>query len=152
MIAISSFNGHERRKFVRVHEPVNVKFRVIGKSTADLKKKIFFSEWFNAISCNVGRGGLCLEVPAPLKAIVSKMAKPVNMIEVEVDLPVCRRLMVGEKVNCFRALGSLVWKNMSHKKNLLRAGIRFLKASDESERLIGNYIIERYIQKYGNSE
>jgi hypothetical protein len=45
MIAISSFNGHERRKFVRVHDPVNVKFRVIGRMPSGTRRKVEFGDF-----------------------------------------------------------------------------------------------------------
>ena len=149
MIAISSFNGHERRKFVRVHEPINVRFRIIGKSASRKARKIDFGDWIDAVSCDVGRGGMCLEFISPPRALIRSAINPKNMIEVEVHLPIHRRLMVSENVKYFRALGKVTWNKFTKKKKIWQAGLNFTKIGPDAEKLISNYIVERYIQKYG---
>ena len=150
MISISSFNGHERRKYVRVHEPVKVRFRLIGKSSAArAERRVFFGKWIEGRSSDVGRGGLCLEFISPPKALVTEMLKKENMIEVEVHLPIRRLLFVGENIKYFRALGKIAWKKQSGKNKAWRVGINFTKIGAEAEKLISNYIVERYIKKYG---
>lgn len=139
------FDGHERRRFVRLKEPVPVKFKVLNKDNPES-----ISDWIECYTHNISRGGLCIEITSVGEELKKAVTNKSSLFKLEITLSLRleeKKVIVEGSVYYIKVLGEPVWNHF--KKETLEVGIKFTGINSEDEDLISNFIVEKYLEKYG---
>jgi c-di-GMP-binding flagellar brake protein YcgR len=136
------FRGKERRKYVRITEPLTVRFRIIDRNTSAC-----VADWKECQTRDISRGGACIEIENADKELFKAINNDINVFELEINMFADRKVKAKGDVNYFHGLAEAVW-NYLRQENIV-IGIRFFEISEDDEELISQYIVDMYLKKYG---
>jgi len=140
------FDGRERRKYIRIKELLTAKFMLIDRKNFEI-----ISDWRKSHTRDLSRGGACVEVNGShreLKELKDILNKKPYILELEVTLPSDKKISAKADIHYVRMVGSSAWNYL--KKEMLEIGIRFSDLSAENEKLISEFVVETYVEKYGS--
>jgi c-di-GMP-binding flagellar brake protein YcgR len=135
-------DGYERRRFVRVDEPLPVKFKLLDRNSSEA-----VSEWKECNIRDISRGGACIQLNDVDEKLKEAITSSSNIFEFEMTLPAQKKIVAKGDIYYLKARGATIWENF--KKEILEIGVKFIEISPEDENLIVAYIAEKYINKYG---
>lgn len=143
MSAKSKFDGIERRKFARVEDTLQVKFRIVN--AADGR---FISDYQECISRDISRSGMCIQISNPSRELIKTIENKSNMMDLELRLPSEHDVAIKGSISYVKIKGELVWTESGN--TILETGIKFLEIAPKDMGLITDYITSKYIKKYGH--
>jgi c-di-GMP-binding flagellar brake protein YcgR len=136
------FNGQERRKYVRVPDPLPVKFRLMAKGDPG-----YILDWTDCQTRDISTGGACIEIENIDKEKGDVIGSGTVIFELEITLPSQKKIVAKGNMYFVKVLGESVWNHYIKEK--LKVGIRFIEISGESEKQISEYIVQQYLDSYG---
>jgi c-di-GMP-binding flagellar brake protein YcgR len=137
-----SFNGQERRKFVRLKEPLPVKLRLLDK-----KNSAIILDWKECTTHDISRGGVCVQIADVDMELRKAITNTSNILELAITLHAGKQVTVKGNINYISALGKTVWNYF--KNEILEVGMKFTEISDGDENSISDFIVQQYVEKYG---
>lgn len=137
--------GLERRKFVRIEELLPARMRLAKKSDKEIP--LDQSVWRNCSILNISFGGMCLLIKNEGIKTSDLISGNREVFEFEITLPVNKVVTVRGDIYYIKAFGEVIWNNI--RKDALELGVRFSHITPEDEKIISDFIVERYIEKYG---
>lgn len=141
------FNGKERRAYVRLNTALKVLLWFSENNFDNESVKTY-----TAITKNISKGGLCLEVPDDHKELIEKLQ--INRQPPGIHL---NAAILNENVE-FSANPSWIncrldYKNKFTTKNsAILIGLAFNKLPEEARKQIHNYIADEFIKRYGKGD
>ena len=142
-MALKSFNGKERRAYVRLENSLPVKFKI----SAEQKSKTY-----TAMTKNISRGGLCLEIDRNIQQLFENLSGTDLKISIDLDTlipqpetaPPAKAAWISSRVD---------WARKPTAKNpAMLLGLEFEGVSDDARRRIHGYIVEAFVKRYEENE
>lgn len=133
------FDGKERRKFVRIGESLPVKFRINNGVTSP--------DWKECISRDISRGGICVQINGVTGEFKEKILNPDSTIELEIGLSMLTTVRAKGDLCSLKVVGRAVWNHFENET--LEAGIRFTEINPEDDIVISDFVVHKYLEKYG---
>jgi c-di-GMP-binding flagellar brake protein YcgR len=139
-----SFDGRERRLFVRLTKTIPVRFIILSKTKEPL------SGWISANSKNMSIGGILLETADINQEEKNLLKKEDIYLQIEISLEASDLSMKGkvESISSIELPGRIQWSKPQI--NRIEIGIQFIDISDETADKIKKYLTLEYIGKYKN--
>jgi c-di-GMP-binding flagellar brake protein YcgR len=137
-----SFDGREKRRFVRLEVDLPVKFKIPKVSI----------EWSNAVGKNISLGGILIEANDIDKTAIEIIKKKDTLIDTEITIGDQSLHAEGKVINVLRVpfMGIVKWASNETKAENLKFGVQFHSISEESQEIIRKYLLKLYIDKYNN--
>lgn len=139
----SIFDGRERRKHVRIGETLPVSFRLFDKNNPEP-----LCDWKDCLTHDISRGGICIRIEKIAEELRNKIISKKYVFEIRLDISMENRVSARGDICSVHIVGETVWNRF--KKETLEVGLRFTEISPEDDKIISDYIIRKYIDKYGN--
>ena len=138
-MTLKSFNGRERRAYVRLDSSLPVKFKV----SAEQKSKTY-----TATTKNISRGGLCLEIDQNIQQLLENLSGTDFKISIDLDTlipqpekaPSAKIAWISSRVDWAR--------EPTAKNSAMLLGLEFEGVSDEARKRIHGYIVEEFVKRY----
>ena len=136
------FNGKERRAYFRLNKEYPIRFRLCDKE----QDKVY-----NAVTKNISRGGICLEVHEEKEELLEKLSQNEDKLPIDVETP---RMTADEEV-----ISKPVWINGSvewaqtpgdNEAGILM-GLAFTDMSDDIRKNLHNFILDKFVKQYGEN-
>jgi c-di-GMP-binding flagellar brake protein YcgR len=142
-MSLKSFNGKERRAYVRLESSLPVKFKI----SAEQKSKTY-----TATTKNISRGGLCLEIDHHAQQLLENLAGIDLKISIDLDTLIPQPKTAGTARSTW--ISSRVdWARKPTAKNpAMLLGLEFEGVSDDARRRIHGYIVEAFVERYEENE
>jgi c-di-GMP-binding flagellar brake protein YcgR len=136
-MSLKSFNGKERRAYVRLQSSLPVKFKI----SAEHKSKTY-----TATTKNISRGGLCLEIDHPIQQLFENLSGTDLKISIDLDTLIPKTAASAKPA----WISSRVdWARKPTAKNpAMLLGLEFEGISDEARKRIHGYIVEEFVKRY----
>jgi c-di-GMP-binding flagellar brake protein YcgR len=141
MIFKKIFDGHERRKFVRLQEPLPIRFKLLDKNNSTP-----ILDWKECTAHDISRGGICLEITGVEAELKKLLTAGSNVFQLEITLPL-KKVTIKGNVYYVKVLGETMWNHF--RKEILEIGVQFTEINSEDENIISNFIVQKYLEKYG---
>ena len=138
-MTLKSFNGRERRAYVRLDSSLPVKFKI----SAEQKSKTY-----TATTKNISRGGLCLEIDQNIQQLLENLSGTDFKISIDLDTlipqpekaPSAKIAWISSRVD---------WAREPTAKNpAMLLGLEFEGVNDEARKRIHGYIVEEFVKRY----
>jgi c-di-GMP-binding flagellar brake protein YcgR len=138
-MTLKSFNGRERRAYVRLDSSLPVKFKI----SAEQKSKTY-----TATTKNISRGGLCLEIDQNIQQLLENLSGTDVKISIDLDTlipqpekaPPAKAAWISSRVD---------WARKPTAKNpAMLLGLEFEGVNDEARKRIHGYIVEEFVKRY----
>jgi c-di-GMP-binding flagellar brake protein YcgR len=135
----NSFNGKERRAYVRLKKPLPVRFKIFTEQ---------MGKTYTAKTKNISRGGLCLEVHQDTQELLENLSgtDPKIGIDLETLIPwsntasSAKPAWINSRVD---------WARKPTAKNpAMMIGLEFEDVTDEVRKRINDYIVEEFVKRY----
>ena len=142
-MTLKSFNGRERRAYVRLDSSLPVKFKI----SAEQKSKTY-----TATTKNISRGGLCLEIDQNIQQLLENLSGTDVKISIDLDTlipqpktaPPAKAAWISSRVD---------WARKPTAKNpAILLGLEFEGIDDEARKRIHGYIVEEFVKRYEQTE
>ena len=138
-----SFDGKERRAYVRLKQSLPVRFRI------DVRQG---GKTFMAKTRNISRGGLCVEIAEGTEELLKKISASGHKIAVAIDTLISKQetpvsaksVWINSRLDWVRKPGK--------KKHTLLLGLEFEDMAEELRRRIHDFIVKEMVGRYGKSE
>ena len=136
-MSLKSFNGKERRAYVRLESSLPVKFKI----SAEQKNKTY-----TATTKNISRGGLCLEIDQNIQQLLENLSGTDVKISIDLDTLIPKTAASAKPA----WISSRVdWARKPTAKNpAMLLGLEFEGVSDEARKRIHGYIVEAFVKRY----
>jgi c-di-GMP-binding flagellar brake protein YcgR len=138
-MTLKSFNGKERRAYVRLESSLPVRFKVFKEQA---------SKTYTATTKNISRGGLCLEIQQDSREVLEYLSGTDFKISIDLDtlIPQTHTAASGKPA----WISSRVdWARKATAKNpAMLLGLEFEGVSDEAQKRIHGYIVEEFVKRY----
>jgi c-di-GMP-binding flagellar brake protein YcgR len=138
-MTLKSFNGKERRAYVRLKSSLPVKFKI----SAEQKNKTY-----TAATKNISRGGLCLEIDRNIQQLLENLSD--NDLKISIDLDTLippPKTAASDKPAWISS--RVDWARKPTAQNpAMRLGLEFEGVSDEARKRIHGYIVEAFVKRY----
>ena len=138
-MTLKSFNGRERRAYVRLDSSLPVKFKI----SAEQKSKTY-----TATTKNISRGGLCLEIDQNIQQLLENLSGTDVKISIDLDTlipqpekaPPAKAAWISSRVD---------WARKPTAKNpAMLLGLEFEGVTDAARQRIHGYIVEEFVKRY----
>ena len=138
-MTLKSFNGRERRAYVRLDSSLPVKFKI----SAEQKSKTY-----TATTKNISRGGLCLEIDQNIQQLLENLSGTDVKISIDLDTLIPQPKTAAPAKAAW--ISSRVdWAREPTAKNpAMLLGLEFEGVSDEARKRIHGYIVEEFVKRY----
>ena len=138
-MTLKSFNGKERRAYVRLESSLAVTFKI----SAEPKSKTY-----TATTKNISRGGLCLEIDRNIQQLLENLSGTDVKISIDLDTlipqpktaPSAKPAWISSRVDWAR--------EPTAKNSAMLLGLEFEGVSDEARKRIHGYIVEEFVKRY----
>ena len=138
-MASHSFNGKERRAYVRLQRSLPVRFKISAQQK---------SKTYTATTKNISRGGLCLEIYQDTPELRENLSGGRPKISIDLDTLIPRPDTAASVKSAW--ISSRVdWARKPTAKNpAMMIGIEFESATDEARKRIHEYIVKEMVKRY----
>jgi c-di-GMP-binding flagellar brake protein YcgR len=138
-MAKDSFNGKERRAYVRLNKALTVRLKFSGDQP---------DKTYTANTKDISHGGLCLEVPKNQKELIEKLSATSDNSSINVEASILNtNLKFSVKpawISC-----KLDWaKKPTNKNQVMLTGLTFHNLTDDTRKQIHDYIVEEFVMRY----
>lgn len=137
------FNGAERRAYFRLDKELPVRFRLCGEG----QDKVY-----TAITKNISRGGICLEVHEEKEELIEKLSQNGYELAIDVETP----LMVSDEEVISKPVwinGNVDWtQKPGDKDSAIFMGLAFNKMNDDIRKKLHDFILSEFVKQYGENE
>jgi c-di-GMP-binding flagellar brake protein YcgR len=118
----------EKRRFVRLDTPIQVKYRISSKSNIQN----------NSVGKDISVGGV--------RMLIGEKMIPGTQIDLEINIPDYDKIIY--------ATGEIVWQDETLMKNEVthETGLKFVKIASEDREKIGKYIYKELNVRFRNPE
>jgi c-di-GMP-binding flagellar brake protein YcgR len=138
-MTLASFDGKERRAYVRLEKSLPVRFKVF---TEQMKKT------YTATTKNISQGGLCLEIYQDTQELIENISAVDSKIGIDLDTLIPQPHKTDSKTSAW--INSRVdWaRKPTAKDPVMLIGLEFESVSDEARKRIHDYIVEEFVKGY----
>ncbi len=139
-MALSSFDGKERRAYVRLESSLPVKFKIFTEQKG---------KTFTATTKNISRGGLCLEIRQDTQELLKNLSSTEPKISINLDTLIPPPNTAASAKSAW--ISSRVdWARKPTAKNpVMMIGLEFEGVTDDARKRIHDYIVEEIVKRYG---
>ena len=133
------FNGNERRAYVRLETALPVRFKISGQE---------MSKIYAAITKNMSRGGLCLEIHQDKEELLEKLSADDTKLGIDLE-PFVPKPGAADSEKPGWVESRVDWVRKPNRKNpTLLMGLRFEDLTEKARRLIHGYIFDEFVKRY----
>lgn len=138
-MTINSFNGKERRAYIRLERSLPVRFKISTEQK---------SKTYTATTKNISRGGLCLEFYHNSQELLENLSGSDAKIGIDLDTLIPRPDTTSSEKHAW--INSRVdWARKPNAKDpAMRIGLEFENVPDEARKRIHDYIVEEFVKRY----
>ena len=138
-MALSSFDGKERRAYVRLKSSLPVKFKICTEQKG---------KTFTATTKNISRGGLCLEIRQDTSELLKNLSSTEPQISINLDTLLPSPNTAASAKSAW--ISSRVdWARKPTAKNpVMLIGLEFEGVSDDIRKRIHDYIVQEIVKRY----
>lgn len=141
------FNGKERRAYVRLNRALKVLLWFSENNSENEPVKTY-----TAITKNISKGGLCIEVPEDQKELIEKLQISRETPGINLNAAILNENVEFSEspswINC-----RLDYKSKSTTKySGILIGLAFNKLPEEDRKQIHNYIADEFVKCYGKED
>ena len=138
-MALKSFNGKERRAYVRLESSLPVKFKI----SAEQKRKTY-----TATTKNISRGGLCLEIDHNIQQLLENLSDTDLKISIDLDTLIPQpKTAAPAKPDWISSRVDWALKPTAKNPAML-LGLEFEGVTDAARQRIHGYIVEEFVKRY----
>ena len=138
-MALSSFDGKERRAYVRLESSLPVKFKIFTEQK---------SKTFVATTKNISRGGLCLEIRQDTAELLENLSGTEPKISINLDILIPPP-DTAASVEPSWISSRVDWARKPAAKNpVMLIGLEFEGITDEARKRINDYIVKEAVKRY----
>ena len=136
---LESFDGRERRAYVRLDQSLPVRFKI---STEKINKT------YTATTKNISQGGICLEIHRDTEELIENLSAAGSKIGIDLDTMLPRPPAVASKTHEW--VNSRVdWtRKPTDKDPAMLIGLEFEGVTDEARKRIHDYIVKEFVKNY----
>ena len=139
---IKSFDGNERRAYVRLKQSLPVRFKIEGGQT---------DKTYLARTRNISRGGLCLEIAQEAEELLEKLSTPGRKIGIDIDSLITeQKTAVSAKTAWINS--RVDWSRRTKRMQRLLMGLEFEDVPEETRKRIYDFIVTELVNRYEKSD
>ena len=138
-MALKSFDGKERRAYVRLEISLPVRFKI---STEKINKT------YTATTKNISQGGICLEIYQDTRELIENLAAADSKIGIDLDTMLPRPPAAASTPPAW--INSRVdWaRKPTSKDPAMLIGLEFEGVTDDARKRIHDYIVAEFVKNY----
>lgn len=138
-MTLKSFNGRERRAYVRLERSLPVRFKI---STKKMNKT------YTATTKNISQGGICLEIHQDTQELIENLSAVDSKIGIDLDTMLPRPPTAASTTPAW--INSRVdWSRKPTAKDpAMLIGLEFEGVTDDARKRIHDYIVEEFVKNY----
>lgn len=142
-MTLNSFNGKERRAYVRLHRSLPVRFKILAEQT---------SKTYTATTKNISQGGLCLEIYQDTPELRENLCGSGPKISIDLDTLIPQPSTAASVKSAW--ISSRVdWARKPTAKNpAMLIGIEFEGVTEDARKRIHEYIVEEMVKRYEETD
>ena len=143
----NGFNGKERRAYVRLNTALKVLLWFSENNSENGSVKTY-----SAVTKNISKGGLCIEVPEDHKELIEKLQISRQTPGIDLNAAILNDNVEFSAnpswINC-----RLDFENkFTTKDSAILIGLAFNKLPEEARKQIHNYIADEFVKRYGEGD
>lgn len=138
-MALNSFDGKERRAYVRLEISLPVRFKIYTEK---------MSKTYTATTKNISQGGICLEIYQDTRELLENISADCSKIDVDLDTMLPRPTVAAPAPPAW--INSRVdWARKPTSKNpAMLIGLEFEGIPDDARKRIHDYIVAEFVKNY----
>lgn len=138
-MALNSFDGSERRAYVRLERSLPVQFKI------SIEK---MNKTYTATTKNISQGGLCLEIYQDTQELIENLPAAGTKIGINLDTMLPRLPAAASKSPEWIS-SRLDWARKPTAKNpAMLIGLEFEGVTEDTRKRIHDYIVEEFVKNY----